>query len=117
MEGTENASDFTSTDFNGFFYTTDSHIRSMDDGLILAKIIERYPDFSPDRGENMIKQVFLVIANDTKFINSLTKMFDITPIELFQIIFKKYSYIFNKCYTTKLQKVTGRKSYVRNATR
>ena len=117
MENNDSSLDFNSDDFSGFFYTNDKQIRRMDDAFILSKIVEKYPDFVPEKGENIVKQVFLVIANDTKFINKLTKELDIDPLTLFEIVYRKYSYIFNKCYINKLQRIIGKKSYARKSRR
>ena len=105
--------DFNAEDFNGFFYTSDKQIRKMDDMLIIARIIEKYPDFSRMDDENTLKQVFSVIVSDTKFIHELMDDFDVNVKELFSIIYRRYSFIFNGCYTTKIQKLISGRAYAK----
>lgn len=96
--------DITSDDSNGFFYTNDSHIKKMDDDIIISKIVEKYPDFQYTNNDNILKQVFMVVLSDHKLLENIIRTYDITQIELFSIIYKKYSHIFSKCYITKLFK-------------
>ena len=103
----------TTDDSNGFFYTNDAHIKKMDDDIIIAKIIEKYPDFEISHNENLLKQAFMVILSDNKLIESIMNLYDITQSELFSIIYKKYSHIFSKCFITKITKNISVKSYAK----
>ena len=112
-EQNENELDFNSDDYNGFYYTNEKQIKKMDDSFIISKIIEKYPDFSDKNSENLLKQVFMIVVKDTKFINEITKKYDITVQELFGLIYRNYSFLFGACFITKLQKLVSRRSYAR----
>lgn len=116
-EESEYSCDFNSEDFNGFFYTADKHIKKMDDELIISKIIERYPDFADKDNENLLKQVLVAIAYDTRFINSLSKELEFTPIELFGAVYRKYSFLFTSCFTTRIHNIVKNRSYGKNTGR
>lgn len=105
--------DFNSDDYNGFYYTNEKQIRKMDDEFIISKIIEKYPDFVSASSENLLKQVFMIVARDSKFIKELTERYDITVQELFSIIYRNYSFLFNNCYISKIQKLVTRRSYAK----
>lgn len=107
--------DFNSDDYDGFYYTSDKQIKKMDDAFIISKIVEKYPDFVSSENENLLKQTFMVIARDSRFINQLLKEYDLTVSELFSIIYRNYSFIFNPCYISKIQKLVTRRSYARLA--
>lgn len=111
----DNQIDFGGEDFNGFYYTNEKQIRRMDDAFIISKIIERYPDFTLSNSETTLRQLFLVIASDSKFIRELTTSFDLEVPELFSIIYRNYSEIFNSLFITKVQKLISRKSYAKSA--
>ena len=114
MEQQENSElDFNTDDYNGFYYTSEKHIRKMDDAFIISKIIEKYPDFGNKDDENSLKQIFSVIVSDSKFINELLKKYDLTVKELFSIIYRNYSFIFNSAYTSKIRKLISGRSYAR----
>ena len=105
--------EITTEDSNGFFYTNDSQIKKMDDDIIIAKLVEKYPDFEYTNNENILKQAFMVVLSDHKLIESVLNLYDITQAELFSIIYKKYSHIFSKCYITKLHKNINQRSYAK----
>jgi hypothetical protein len=105
--------EFNSSDYNSFYYTNDKQIRRMDDKFILSKIIEKYPDFSDKSCENLLKQVFMIIAKDSRLINGITKKYDISIKELFGIIYRNYSFLFNPCYVAKIQKLVKKSSYAK----
>ena len=107
--------DFNTEDYNGFFYTSDKQIKKMDDAFIVSKIVEKYPDFTTNGNENLLKQTFMVIARDSRFVNQLLKDYDLTVSELFSVIYRNYSFIFNPCYISKIQKLVTRRSYARLA--
>ena len=107
--------DFNTEDYNGFYYTCDKQIRKMDDAFIMSKVIEKYPDFAPSSGENFLKQVFMLIAKDTKFVNQLTKKYDITVHDLFSVVYRTYSFIFNQSFITKVQKLVSKRAYAKSA--
>ena len=109
----DSALDFNE-DSNGFFYTNEKQIKRMDDDIILSKIIEKYPDFVPENDENTLKQILPVIVNDSKLITDVVEYFGINTLELFSIIYRRYSFIFNKCFTTKLHNIAKCKAYARN---
>jgi hypothetical protein len=110
----DSALDFNE-DSNGFFYTNEKQIKRMDDDIILSKIVEKYPDFVPDNDENTLKQTLSVIVNDSKLITEVVEYFGINALELFSIIYRKYSFIFNKCFITKIHNIAKCKAYARNA--
>ena len=114
MDG-ESDLDFNVEDNNGFYYTSDKQIRKMDDTFIMSKISEKYPDFISDSGENLLKQTFMVIAKDTKFLKQISSEYDIPISELFSIIYRTYSFLFNPCYISKLQKIVSKRLYVKSS--
>ena len=105
--------EITTEDSNGFFYTNDTQIKKMDDDIIIAKIVEKYPDFEITNSENILKQAFMVVLNDYKLIESIIDLYDITQIELMGIIYKKYSHIFSKCFITKISKNIKHRYYAK----
>ena len=105
--------EITTEDSNGFFYTNDTQIKKMDDDIIIAKIVEKYPDFEITNSENILKQAFMVVLNDYKLIESIIDLYDISQIELLGIIYKKYSHIFSKCFITKINKNIKHRYYAK----
>lgn len=103
--------DFNSDDYNSFYYTSDKQIRKLDDKFIMSKIIEKYPDFIGNKSENIIKQVFVAITSDIKFIDELSKKLDMTIFDIFKVIYRNYSFIFNKCFINKIQKIIKANGY------
>jgi hypothetical protein len=99
----------------GFCYTGDKHIKRMDDSFILSRITEKYPDFNPSSSESVLKQAFMVVASDTRLINELTSKYDITAHELFKLIFRNYSFLFNPCFVSKLQKIVSKRAYAKTS--
>lgn len=101
--------DFSSEDFNGFYYTSEKKIRTMDDAYILSKVVERYPDLNASNTESNLRQVFLAIATDKRFIKDLAKKLDLDVYEVFSIIYRSFPDIFSAAYITKVQKlINGR---------
>lgn len=107
------ALDFNTDDYNGFYYTSEKQIRKMDDSFILSKLIEKYPDFVPSNAENLLKQTFIAITRDSKLINDVVEFCDITVHELFSVIYRNYSFIFNGSFISKIQKLVSNRSYAK----
>ena len=103
--------DFNSDDYNSFYYTSDKQIRKLDDKFIMSKIIEKYPDFLGNKGENILKQVFVAITSDTKFLEELSNKLDMTIFDIFKTIYRNYFFIFTKCFINKIQKIIKANGY------
>ena len=103
--------DFNSDDYNSFYYTSDKQIRKLDDKFIISKIIEKYPDFIGNKSENILKQSCVAIASDTKFLDELSRKLDMTIFDIFKTIYRNYSFIFNKCFINKIQKIIKLNGY------
>jgi len=116
-EHEQNELDFNTDDYNGFYYTNEKHLKKMDDKFILSKVIEKYPDFSKSDDENILKQTLSVIASDTKFIKRIISELGITVEELFSSIYRKYSFIFNGSFISKIQKIISGRAYAREVKR
>ena len=98
---------------NSFYYTMDNRLKKLDDKIILAKITEKYPEFRLDTPEKILKNVIFAIFNDSKFISEIVEYFDMTLNELFIVIYRHYSYMFNTCLIKKIKESIKRKPYVR----
>lgn len=83
----------------------------MDDNFILSKIQEKYPDLSQHSTENNLKAVISLIMSDVKFIMEIEKTYNLNTYEVIKIIYRNYDYIFNTCFTTKIQKIMKNKKY------
>lgn len=105
--------DFNSDDFNGFYYTSEKSIRRMDDVLILSKLGEKYPDFRHDTNENVLKRVLCAIMDDTRHLKFVMEECQIDIYEMMKVIYRNYSYLFNKCFISKMKKLLSRKGHVR----
>lgn len=105
--------DFTQEDLNGFFYTNDRRIKRMDDELVVAKLAERYPDLLERDNENLCRLAFHAMATDTKFINEVTKFLGMTAVELFAVVYRTHTFLFNSCFVAKIHKIVKRRSYGR----
>lgn len=95
--------DFNFEDSNGFYYTSEKAIRKMDDAVVLAKLSEKYPDFSYNTRENLLKRVIMAMMNDTRHVAYVLESCSIDIYELTMIIYRNYSYIFNKCFISKMR--------------
>ena len=105
--------DFNSDDFDGFYYTSEKSIRKMDDSLILSKLSEKYPDFRKDANENILKRVIFTMMDDTRHISYVMEECSIDIYEIMKVIYRNYSYIFNKCFISKMKSILSRKAHVR----
>lgn len=104
--------DFNVDDYSSSFYSQEKQLKKLDDDYIMSKIIEKYPDFTENRKEQMLKQVLVVFVNDNKHVNEILDYFDIDIFELFKVIYRKYSFIFSTCYTNKIHDIIKYKKYV-----
>lgn len=100
---------------NGFYYTSDKQFRRMDDGFILSKLSEKYPDLEPSSSELMLKQVITVIANDVALIESLKAEYDIDALEVFKTLYRNYDYVFTKGLVDKIRITIKGKRYAKRA--
>ncbi len=85
----------------------------MDDDFVLSKITEKYPDFTYDKKDSVIKQILLVFLQDNKHMNEVLEFFDMTIYDLFKIIIRKYPYVFSGVYNNKIHKILSRRKYTR----
>ena len=105
--------DFNSDDFDGFYYTSEKSIRKMDDALILSKLSEKYPDFRKDASENILKRVIFTMMDDTRHLSYVMDECSIDIYEITKVIYRNFSYIFNKCFISKMKYILSRKAHVR----
>ena len=113
MAEAENELDFNCEGIGSFYYTNDKQIKNMDDSFILAKITEKYPDLSPSKKENIIKQAIILFLVDSKHVKSILDYFDISIHELFAVLYRTYSFIFNTCFSNRIHDIIKTKCYVR----
>lgn len=113
MDSSENELDFNSSDYSSFFYTNEKQIVKMDDQYVISKIIEKYPDFSISKKDSVLKQAFIVFLHDSKHVNSILESFEISIDDLFKMIYRNYSFLFNTCFINKVHDIIRLKSYVK----
>lgn len=99
--------------YMSFYYTNDKQIRRMDDEFILAKITEKYPDFSPNKKETILKQSFIIFLKDSRHVKYILDYFNISIYDLFTVVYRSYSFIFNTCFTNKVHNLIKNKCYVK----
>ena len=112
IELQEQEQEIDSSTFNSFAYSQEGHIRKFDDEEILAAITEKYPDFNSESKDVTIRQVLILFLNDSQYVTTILDHFDLDIMELFKILYRKYSHIFSPCYTNKLHKILAYKHYV-----
>jgi hypothetical protein len=61
----------------------------------------------------ILKRLLVAILNDNEFIKWLLGYYDITILDLFRIITKRYAFMFNSYYSAQLNSLMKRKAYVR----
>lgn len=61
----------------------------------------------------ILKRLLVAILNDNEFVKWLLNYYDITILDLFRIITKRYSFMFNSYYSAQLNGLMKRKAYVR----
>ena len=61
----------------------------------------------------ILKRLLVAILNDNEFVKWLLGYYDITILDLFRIITKRYSFMFNSYYSAQLNGLMKRKAYVR----
>ena len=100
--------DFNSDDSNGFYYTSEKAIRKMDDAFVISKLAEKYPDFSHDTRENSLKRVMITMVADTRHMAYVMDECSIDIYELMMVIYRNFSYVFNKCFISKIRNLMSR---------
>lgn len=105
--------DFNSDDSNGFYYTSEKAIRKMDDAFVIAKLAEKYPDFSHDTRENSLKRVMITMVADTRHIAYVMDECSIDIYELMMVIYRNFSYVFNKCFISKIRNLMSRGTHAK----
>ena len=103
--------DYNNISFEHCFYSNQKKLERIDDNAILCKILEKYPDFSSQTKDNLLKQLFVVMINDKPFITTILKEFDINIFDLFLLINRRFSFINGVYYIEYLQKLFKNKDY------
>ena len=100
--------DFNSDDSNGFYYTSDKAIKRMDDAFIIDQLAEKYPDLSHETGENALKRVMITMVGDPRHMAYVMDECSLDIYELMMVIYRNFSYIFNKCFISKVRNLMSR---------
>lgn len=100
--------DFNCDDTNGFYYTPDKAIKRMDDAFIIEKLSEKYPDLSYETGENALKRVMITMVGDSRHMAYVMDECSLDIYELMTVIYRNFSYIFNKCFISKVRNLMSR---------
>ena len=100
--------DFNGDDSNGFYYTSEKALRKMDDAFVISNMSEKYPDFSHETNENSLKRVMIAMIGDSRHIEQVLDKCSIDIYELVTVIYRNFSYVFNKCFISKMRSVMSR---------
>lgn len=99
---------------NSFFYSNNKIFERMDISEILSHIIKKYPLFSTENKDSVIKRTLIEIINDDEFIIETLNKYDITIFDLFKLFCKQYASLFKGQYLKKLRSKLETKSYAQN---
>ena len=100
------------------FYTSKG-IYSIDDESIMTYIFQTYPDFEltfdtpvTKDDEKNLRNILLEIVSNKPFIQEIMKRYSVDIQEIFRVICKKYSFIFNSIlYIRKIQSILSENAY------
>lgn len=98
---------------NSFFYSNNKIFEQMDVLEILAHITKKYPNFSTENKDSVIKKALIEIINDDEFIKNILKQYDISLFDLFKMFYRNYSSLFKGQYLKKLKLKLETKSYAK----
>lgn len=100
-------------DLNDFFYTVDNIADKISDQFILEDIKKKYPKlFNEEISMACLKKAFIELVDNENYINSLLDKFDMRFTELFEVLYRQFSVIFeNKLFVKKLSAIMYNKSY------
>lgn len=87
---------------------------SIDDGPILDTVLGKYPEFSNDKEDKVLRKVFLDMLADSNFISWLLDYYSMGIDNFMKIVFRNYGEIFNSAiFLKKVRKIVYEKNYKR----
>lgn len=98
---------------NSFFYSNTKMFEQSDNVEILSYIIKRYPNFSTENTDSVIKKTLLEMMSNESFVRKLLRRYDITIYDLFKIFYKNYSSLFKGQFLKKLKNELEAKAYAK----
>ena len=113
QQNNSNDLDFNVDDYRSFFYTNEKQIRKMDDSFVISLITEKYPDLVQSNKESVLKQAFMLFLSDSNHVKYILDYCDITIHDLFKIVYRSYSFLFNTCFTNKVRNAIIHRCYAR----
>lgn len=102
-EQTASIEQFNSSVDTSFFYTSDKKLNAIDDADILKQMQLQYPEFKQTTKDSQLKKVFLEMLDNEDFIKQIMQQYDLDLHDLFKLVYKQYSSLFNALFIRKVK--------------
>lgn len=101
---------------NLFSESLDLAIDSFEDGEILKKVLEKYPDFVPTNTEKELRRLFLEILVDRKLVKYILKYYSLSLPDFITIVYHNYPLLFgSSLFIRKLQETIKKHRFLKCA--
>lgn len=110
-EQTASIEQFNSSVDTSFFYTSDKKLNAIDDADILKQMQLQYPEFKQTTKDSQLKKIFLEMLDNEDFITQIMQQYDLDLHDLFKLVYKQYSSLFNALFIRKVKDKLQSHSY------
>lgn len=110
-EQTASIEQFNSSVDTSFFYTSDKKLNAIDDADILKQMQLQYPEFKQTTKDSQLKKIFLEMLDNEDFIKQIMQQYDLDLHDLFKLVYKQYSSLFNALFIRKVKDKLQSHSY------